>query len=115
MARTGVERQRSGAVGEVDPARPCPALHSAISRRALWKGGAALLLLSICAPLPVSGGLLFAAAPVTRHDGQRDRRRGASAVGKIPIVDSEAQERPRPSIVVRIASSASRTATTATM
>ena len=36
MARTGVERPRSGAEGEVEPARPRPALHSTVSRRAFF-------------------------------------------------------------------------------
>ena len=38
MARTGLERPRSGAEGGVEPARPCPALHWAFSRRAISGG-----------------------------------------------------------------------------
>ena len=42
MARTGLEWPRlRGAEGGVEPARPCPALHSKISRRAVWWDGAA--------------------------------------------------------------------------
>ena len=48
MARTGLERPRSGAAGGVERARPCPALGWDISRRAGVRDGS-------CSALPWRG------------------------------------------------------------